>query len=401
MTVEELSINEGFKGIDGFIESKYKSMIFRGHDYSFPSGYMILDEFLGGGFGASKFISVVGNAGSGKTTFLINFLFNLVSTNMNDYYIVYLDAERSAEERFKGLGFDIDDEMNIIIGTQKVGKYLKPVSIEQTATFLKELTELNSANSSDKKILAVVDSFASLPASAELDAKVIGDNSAGLGIRSRLLSELFRILPGQLERSNVTLFGVNQMRQKIEINPMMKSPNPLGFKRNETMPGGNAMFHFAYQMIYLQPSTHIKNNKTGVKYGRLVNFYIMKNKMAMPFIEFPLFLGYLTGFHNIFSLFYFLKSNKLITSSGPWWKFADADPTINQNFKAAEFIKLYKTDKNFAELVETTIKRFIQSHYYDSSKIESDSDIILEKLDGGESVDESKADEEPEIEEIE
>jgi len=376
----EIKIVNGFEGVDNFISSNYGEMIFKTNTNPVSTGYFLLDSFLGGGLNPSKFIAIIGNAGSGKTTFVINVMKNIIESDIENNYFIYMDAERAAKERIEGLGFDIDETQNIIFNDKIVGKYLKPRSIEGVAKFLKNLTDVAGENeNTDKKIFVVVDSFAQLPAMAEIESNEIGSNSAGLGIRARLLSELFRVLPGQLERSNVTLIGINQMRQKLEINPMMKSPNPLGFKRNETMPGGQAMLFSAYQMLYLQPATYIKNNKTGVKYGRLIKFYIMKNKMMIPFIEFEMMLSYLSGFHNIFSLFFYAKDKKLITSGGAWWTLDGYE----KKFKVGDFIKLYKSDETFRNLINEKINNFIEETYLKQDILAKDNINEVTEENGG------------------
>src|SRR4029077_15449988 len=76
--------------------------------------------------------------------------------------------------------------------------------------------------------MIVVDSVAALVPKAESEGEM-GDSHVGL--QARLMSQALRKLTGNVHRSNVMLFFINQIRMKIGV--MFGSP--------ETTTGGNAL----------------------------------------------------------------------------------------------------------------------------------------------------------------
>lgn len=85
---------------DTLMESMFT--FFDGRNYV-PSGYSNLDNMLGGGFENTRLYMFAGKPGSGKSTFLLNFMYSMGENIINipafkDKYILYITLENMAME---------------------------------------------------------------------------------------------------------------------------------------------------------------------------------------------------------------------------------------------------------------------------------------------------------------
>lgn len=132
--------------------------------------------------------------------------------------------------------------------------------------------------------LFIVDSLDALSDEAEL-GRDMGGASYGMG-KAKALSEMFRRIVGDVERSAVHLMVISQTRSKIGVS----------FGETKTRAGGKALDFYASQIIWL---AHLgKEYKTVEKVKRPILDYIRvrckKNKVSLPYreCEIPIRFGY-------------------------------------------------------------------------------------------------------------
>lgn len=72
------------------------------------SGIKGLDELLGGGFPKGKCILIVGSPGSGKTTFVMQYLYEGALMGENGLYVAMDERPNQVKENLSGFGWDLE-----------------------------------------------------------------------------------------------------------------------------------------------------------------------------------------------------------------------------------------------------------------------------------------------------
>ena len=254
------------------------------------SGCKLLDCVLGGGWPLGRISNVVGNKSSGKTLLAIE-----ACTNFNKRYpdgkIYYLEAEAAFDQDYaNALGMPVDA--------------IEFTETENTIEALFEELEITIAahKKSGEPGLFVVDSLDALSDRAELNRKI--DEGSYGGNKPKKLSELFRRLTSDLEKTKIHLMVVSQIRDNIGV---LVGPK-------HTRAGGKALDFYASQVLWLtEIKKHSKTSK-GIKrvIGIQVKALCKKNKVGLPYREcdFPILFGY--GVDDTVAHLEFLNTTKML-----------------------------------------------------------------------------------------
>jgi recombination protein RecA len=244
----------------------------------FSTGCTLLDMVLGGGWALGRVVNLVGDKSTGKTLLAIE-----AATNFLKKFPTASAAYRESEAAFsdeyavKQLGLPFD---RIVHGDKL---------IETVEDFFEDL------DGTDKKPgfldtvgpsggLYILDSLDALSDRDEMD-RAMDKGSYGTA-KARKMSELFRRLVQKIEKKNVTLLIVSQVRENIGVT----------FGRKYTRSGGKALDFYASQVIYLAQKRTIDKTIKGVTrpIGVEIKAKNDKNKCGLPYreCEFTIEFGY-------------------------------------------------------------------------------------------------------------
>jgi RecA/RadA recombinase len=214
-------------------------------DYLVSSGSMILDSYLGGGFGSGVHRFVGANEG-GKTNEALHVMFNMLNT-ISASKGLYVKAEgrlsKDVRER-SGLKFVFDPE-EWVAGTCLV---FECNVYDVVFDFLRGLLR----NNPDKeKFCIVIDSMDGLLPKAELDKST--SDAAKVAAGALMTSDFLKRVSLGMSKFGHMCIMISQVRSKVDINPYAK-----GDPNNQTnSSGGNAALHYPDWILEFQ-----KQNKS-------------------------------------------------------------------------------------------------------------------------------------------
>jgi len=283
------------------------------------SGSLGLDVALGvGGYPRGRVIEIYGPESSGKTTLAIH---AIAEAQKAGGIAAFIDAEHAFDRFYaKRLGVDIE---NLYIS--------QPDNGEQALEIADHLIRSGAID------IVVIDSVAALTPRAEIEGEM-GDSK--MGLQARLMSQALRKLTANINRTQTTLFFINQLREKIGV--MFGNP--------ETTTGGNALKFYASVRIDIRRIGQIKDgediqgNRTRVK--------VVKNKLAPPFRKTEFDIIYGLGISKTGELIDLGVEKEIIKKSGSWFSYGET--RLGQGRDAVK--NLLRDNPELSEEIEAKIK---------------------------------------------
>lgn len=235
------------------------------------SGCELFDCVLGGGYAVGRVVNIVGDKSTGKTLLAIEACVNF-ARKYPEGPIWYTEAEAAFDPAYaEALGLPLD----------RVEFYEDCSTVED---WYEHLVGILNSIPDDQEGLYILDSLDALSDRAELEREI--DKGSMGAAKAKKLSELFRRLIRKLEKKQVTVMIVSQIRDKIGVM----------FGKKTTRSGGHALDFYASIVVYLAQIKKLK--KTIKKVDRLTGVLIKancdKNKVGLPYrhCEFPIVFGF-------------------------------------------------------------------------------------------------------------
>jgi recombination protein RecA len=254
---------------------------------TFSSGSLSLDLALGGGIPKGRVVEIYGPESSGKTTLTLH---AIAEVQKSGGTAAFIDAEHALDPTYaKRIGVDVD---NLLLS--------QPDNGEQALEIVETLVRSNAVD------LIVIDSVAALVPRAEIEGEM-GDSLPGL--QARLMSQALRKLTGVINKSNVTVIFINQIRMKIGV--MFGNP--------ETTTGGNALKFYASVRMDIRRIGQIKQGEEMV--GNRTRVKVVKNKIAPPFRQAEFDIMYNAGISRSGDVLDLAVTYEIVEKSGAWFAY--------------------------------------------------------------------------------
>ena len=238
------------------------------------TGAAIMDCALGGGWVLGRVANIVGDRSSGKTLLAIE-----ACANFHRVYptglIRYAESESAFDEKYaEALGMPIDV---VDFGTDK--------NMRTVEDWYNDVVEfLDKREKDGRPGLYILDSFDALSDDAEMSREI--DKGSFGAAKAKKSGELFRKLVSRIEKLNVLLIVVSQIRDKLNVT----------FGETKTRSGGRALDFYASHIVWLAEIGKIKKTMQGVDrvIGVNVKVNVKKNKVGLPFRQcaYPIIFGY-------------------------------------------------------------------------------------------------------------
>lgn len=243
-----------------------------------PSGSLMLDVALGGGYPKGRLVELRGGEKAGKTT-LLNLAIAEAQRNEPDKQCAIIDLENTWNPAW----------------AQTLGVDTKTLFISQPDTYAEKVFEmLEYLVASNKYSIIGLDSLSGLVPKGEFE-ETDYDKESRVGGNSKLNAKAMRkiVNSGVLSKSGTTLIFINQLRDKIG------GFSPYG--PQTTTGGGRSLKHAYTIQIDVSVGEYFKKG-TGastVFLGQQTKCKIAKNKIAPPFRTANIDLYYEGGLDRI------------------------------------------------------------------------------------------------------
>ena len=154
--------------------------------------------------------------------------------------------------------------------------------------------------------LIVIDSVAALVPEAELKGE-ISDNT--IALQARLMSKALRRLTNMINKNNIIIIFINQLREKVGVI----------FGNPEITPGGRSLKFYASQRIEIRKSQNItvKGEITGIT----VKAKVVKNKINVPFKKAVIEILFNGGISINNEYINIAIENNIILQNGSWYSY--------------------------------------------------------------------------------
>lgn len=257
-----------------------------------PSGSIVFDQILGGGFAKGRIHEIYGPPSSGKSTAALHLCKSIQESGKTVFYV---DTEQSLDlEYAKKIGVSLENDKFLLSQPDTAESALEAVRMGL------EETEIG---------LVVLDSVAGLVPQCVIQGEV-GD--AKIGLIARLMSVQLGILKNICNKNNNILLCINQIRQKI---------NGFGFGPTTTTPGGEALKFYSTQRVEFN---RIGTDKDGeVAVANKTKIKIVKNKIAPPLKTCEVMLRFGVGFDTIQEAVEMAVDLGICKKKGAWFYYGD------------------------------------------------------------------------------
>jgi recombination protein RecA len=258
-----------------------------------PTGIPTLDRKLGGGIIIGGVVELLGLEATGKSTLAAMIA---AQAQKRDMPVVYLDTEAATSmARLKMLGVDIDSLI-----------YVQPGCLEDVYdTIGQVLLSKVKEKSWEGPALIVWDSLAQTPSKKEIEMEEGDEYTKEMAVRARVNSMGLRKLTLPIQKAQVTLLIVNQVRENVGQT----------FGEKYSSPGGHAPKFASIQRIKLDATNTVKIDEAAGITGKKVRAKTIKNKAYTPLLETDLIFNHSTGlFDEALTVYEELKSQKRLTT---------------------------------------------------------------------------------------
>jgi len=251
------------------------------------TGIDVLDHYvLGrGGHPRGRILELYGPEGSGKTSFGYQSIAMAQSVGGVGVWAESPGEGGIDNERAQTFGVDL---ANLVI--------LRPATLEQFFDQARYVISMHDPD--DGPMEFVWDSVAGM-VTAEGTKRDAGNRK--VGDVPLIMSDELKKLPPLLDKHNVHMTAINQVRAKIGVM----------FGDNTTTPGGNALKFYASQRLAILGGKAVKDSK-GQHIAKIVTLLAVKNRLGTPWRKAKVRFDYATGFNNIWSTIWHAKTSKLI-----------------------------------------------------------------------------------------
>ena len=316
-----------------------------------PTGVDLLDAIAGGGFGVGVFSLICGSPGTFKSALLSQIIASGQKKFNGRMLTTYHDSEVAmTKQRLMNMGVTrpaIEPYTDVTV--ESIFKTIAAISAFKEERKLKDIPS----------ILA----WDSIANTETAKARTTDDINATIGLKARMLSQLFPRYLQIMKQYKISMIAINQLREKLDMGAF-SAPSDLQHMGNKDIPGGQAVKFNAFHLLFLRNRGDLKFEQYGFNGIKLEAFFI-KNKFFRPNIPVTLLVDFNTGISNFWTNYNFLVDNSKMQAGA--WNFMVSIP--EKKFRTKDAFELYKTDQVFKEKFDKEVKETINQQIINKTAV--------------------------------
>jgi len=344
-------------------------------------------------------VMVIGRAGCGKTTYCIQAAANIIRPYETSC-IFHDDIEGGITENRKEL-------LTGFFGDELTKRYIARNTGITAENFYERVKMVNDMKQEDRESYSydtglydyvgnkifkleptvyIMDSLALLtPEKYAEEDELSGQMSTTATAKANAM--IFRRMIPLLKSSNIILFVINHINQKVELNMFSKTKAQVNYlKAGETLPGGNTPIYLSNLMLRFDDNTKFKEGEGFGIPGNMVDISLVKSRSARAGKSCTLVFNPETGYDIELSLLVLLKDNGKINGAGIGLYVGDRN---DLKFSQKKFKEKLLNNEEFRNVVMEEVMNvlvsMVEEHDIQEEQQQISSNIttnILNKLNG-------------------
>lgn len=287
-----------------------------------------ISQYYNIGLTDGSFVAVIGNTGTGKSTFVIQ-----VASNIARKFKTSTIFEDSIEggmtvARRMSLSMFSDEEYKTRFIVRNTGitaenlyeriKLIHDLKIKNINNFLYDTGFKDMYGNPIMKLeptIYILDSIALLNPEKYAEEDKLSGNSAAAA-SAKVAAQVLRSIIPMLKSANIIFICINHILEDVQMSAMPKKQPIPYLKQGERMPKGRTVTYLANNIIRIENAQKLQADKEFKIEGSVVDVSILKSRTSGKKQATKLIFDYDNGFDPWLSLFKFLKENNLIYGAG-------------------------------------------------------------------------------------
>lgn len=357
----------------------------------------LIDQYPSVGVVGGTFNTIIGKSGVAKTTFATQAAFNIVKPFDDNAFVMFYDLEQSSSyTRIRNITGATQRELDRKFILRQGKNYIEDIydSIiditkekeENEEDYMYDPGVLDEFGKPMKCFVPTVIIIDSIPTMTSKDAPETIEGQTAQMRKAKALTQFYQKLMPVIKPYNITIFVINHILAKIEINAFTKSqPQLMYLKADESLPGGGASIYYANNLFKFVSAGKLNIADDGLD-GANIRIELIKSRTNKAGQMVTMIFEQERGFDPVLSLLKFAEDNNLLDGRNPYKKFV-GNPDVK--FDSRKFREAFKEREDVRKALYEVTKPYLYdmlSHVSDDEKPEiSDYEAIVRAFSDDES----------------
>lgn len=327
----------------------------------------LITQYPSVGIVGGTFNTVVGKSGTAKTTWVTQTAYNIVKPFDDNAFVIFYDLEQSLSyTRIKNITGASQKELDRKFVLRQGKNYIEDIydSIiditkekeENKEEYLYDPGVLDEFGKPMKCYVPTVVIIDSIPTMSSKDTPETIEGQTAQMRKAKALTQFYQKLMPVIKPYNITIFVINHIQTKIEINAFAKTQPQLQYlKQDESLPGGIASIYYANNLFKFVTAGKLTKDDDGLD-GSNIRIELIKSRTNKAGQFVTMIYDQERGFDPVLSLLKFAEDNNLLEGRNPYKKFV-GNPDVK--FDSRKFREAFKEREDVRKALYEVTKPYL------------------------------------------